>query len=174
MYKLIFVAFLIMQLNAYDLELKNGMIKAHTEIFGDNEIDPISKEIDSKLTMEDSIESVRGVIHIQSMSLKSKKSDRDENMYELLNVNVYPIISFNIKNIIKIDAKYKILGTLRFNGITKEITSLVAIDEKDSQLKLNGDFSIKLTQFNLEPPSLFFVTVRDKIDISYSLVYNKK
>lgn len=174
MYKIIVLICLSLALNAQSLILNEGQIKAHTEVFGDNEIDPISKEIQSRLSIEDTMESIRGVIAIESLSLKSQKNDRDEHMYELLHAKAHPIVSFRIDEVSKVEEKYQIKGHLTLNGISKEVTSLATISDDTKNIVLNGAFDITLTQFNMEPPTMFFLTVRDQIDITYNLSYAKE
>jgi polyisoprenoid-binding protein YceI len=174
MHKLLMLVFLSVFAFANNLVLQNGQIEAHTEVFGDSQINPKTQSIVSSLNYENSIESIRGKINILSSSLKSKKEDRDKNMYELLNTSIYPNITFNITNIKKDKNKqFKIKGELTLNAVTKEITSLVTIEEFENALAMDGTFFIKLTQFNMKPPKMFFLTVRDQIDIKYNLIYKK-
>lgn len=158
---------------ANNLVLENGDISAHTEVFGDREIDPKTRDITSILSMEKSIESIKGDIVIKSLSLKSDDKDRDENMYELLNIKTHPEISYTIEQVQKKGDKYKISGTLLLNGIKNKFTSLAIINESKKRVDITGSFSFKLTQFKLKPPVLIFLTVRDQIDINYNLAYTK-
>ncbi len=158
---------------ANSLVLQEGEIQAHTEVFGDSTINPSSTKIDSKLDMKDSIESIKGLITIKSLSLVSDNKDRDTHMYKVLNVEVNPNISFNITSISKEGEQYKISGFLTLNGVAKKVETLASINENGNLISLNGAFSILLTDFGMEPPSMFFLTVRDQIDIKYILSYNK-
>lgn len=90
-------------------------------------------------------------------------------MYKLLNVDKFETISFDIKNIIKNENNYDISGVLTLNGISKDIIVKSDISEEKSNILLNGKFSFNLTDFNLEPPSMLFLKVRDQIDITYKI-----
>ncbi len=90
-------------------------------------------------------------------------------MYKLLNVDKFETISFDIKNIIKNEINYDISGVLTLNGISKDIIVKSDISEEKSNILLNGKFSFNLTDFNLEPPSMLFLKVRDQIDITYKI-----
>ena len=174
MFKLILLGLLVFIGNADSLVFKKGEVKAHTGIFGDSNIEPISHDIISYLTMNKSFESIKGMVSIHTLTLESEKKDRDENMYELLENTTFPTISFKITNTVKENNAYIIKGILDFHGVQKEVSSLVNIVQDNNSIVLDGNFSIKLTQFNLEPPSLLFFTVRDKIDINYTLYYDIK
>jgi len=161
-------------INAKDLVLKKGEIKAHTGIFGDSNIDLISNNIRSNLTIDHDISSIKGDLSIPTLSLISENTDRDEHMYELLENNSFSTISFYVNNVHQLGNKYIVNGILNLHGVKKEIASSAILTKKNNQLIMDGNFTIKLTQFNLEPPSLLFFTVRDDIDINYKLYYDVK
>lgn len=174
MYKLIFVLLLSITANATILNLVNGKIEAHTEVFGDSTINPETEKIVTNLTMDDSIESISGKFEIEAISFVSDNKDRDKHMYEILHIAESPKISFIVNSISKNEEAYIVGGDLTMNGVTKHIFSQANIVEKNLFLDLDGSFSIKLTDFNLEPPTMFFLTVRDLIDIKYSFHFEEK
>jgi polyisoprenoid-binding protein YceI len=174
MYRLLIFCFLTLSANAFNLILEDGQIKAHTEVFGDNEINPMTKRIYSKLVMETNIRSIKGEIIIKSIDLRSDNSSRDKSMYELLKTNENPKIYFTIKRIFLFEDKYRIDGELVINGIKRDISSISSIINKNKKIVLTGSFDIKLTDFNLKPPTMFFLTVRDEINITYILNYKKE
>jgi polyisoprenoid-binding protein YceI len=173
MRKLFLLTFLGVIAFANNLILDQGEIIAHTEVFGDRHIDPKTQDITSTLIMNEEIESIKGEIVIKSISLISDNKDRDENMYELLNIQTHPLISCTIEQVKKKESNYELSGTLTLNGITNKFTSLAIINESAKRVDLTGKFSITLTNFGLKPPVLIFLTVRDQIDINYNLAYTK-
>lgn len=203
MYKLLFLVLLTTGLSADYLTLLNGYIKAHTEVIGDNEIDPFSNKVGSRLTIQDSVESIKGKIFVGVHTFRNITDDRptqrDEEMHEVLNVINYPVISFNIQEVVKsensnennlkdssqnaaiidvykqevIKESYKIRGILNVNGVEKEVSSEATIIDNVYGLNMTGNFSFLLSDFNMEPPSLAFFTIRDQIDIKYNLTYQK-
>lgn len=173
MYRVLFVVFLTLNVYAQKLDFQSGFIKAHTEVFGDSEINPIVNKIDSKLNINRSLESINGVIIINSHDLKSNNSSRDENMYNTLKAKFFPTIKYVLKSITKVNDKYQTQGSLTLNGVTKNVNSTLDVVSNKNLVNLDGGFSIKLTDFNLEPPTMLFVTVRNQIDITYKLSYKK-
>lgn len=173
MFKLIVTALLALGLSAADLPLQSGFIQAHTEVFGDNTIEPATNKISSILQMEDSIESLKGTITINTLDLKSDKVDRDANMYELLQSTLYPTVSFEIIKVVKNEQNYTIVGNLNLHGISKLLSTEATITQRDDEINIFGQFPITLTSFGMEPPSMFFLTVRNQIDIMYNLHYSK-
>ena len=158
--KLILTLALCIGLYAENLSVSSGALMAHTEIFGDSQINPITRNLKGELSIENSLESIKGKIYFQTITLISDKKDRDEHMYKLLNVDKFESTSFEIKSIVKNEINYDINGVITLNGISKKITVKSDISEKNNQIYLDGKFSFNLTDFNLEPPSMLLLTVR--------------
>ena len=173
MFKLLVILSLALFANANNLTVQNGEIKAHTEVFGDSEINPTTKNVKADLTIENSIESIKGKIYFETLTLISDKKSRDEHMYELLQVEKFKTISFDIRSITKNETDYEIKGALTLNGVTKNIKAKIIINQQNNEILLNGGFSFNLTDFNLEPPKMLFLTVRNQIDISYNISLNE-
>ena len=173
MFKLLVILGLVLGANATSINVQSGEIKAHTEVFGDSEINPTTKNVKADLTIEDTIESIKGKIYFETLTLVSDKKGRDENMHELLKIEKYRTISFDIKNIVKNENGYDINGVVTLNGISKSITAKTVIYRQNNQLLLNGEFSFNLTDFSIEPPVMMFLTVRNQIDVSYNIVLSE-
>ena len=173
MFKLLVILGLVLGANASSINVQSGEIKAHTEVFGDSEINPATKNVKADLTIENGIESIKGKIYFETLSLISEKKDRDTNMYKLLNVEKFKTISFDIKSITKNETDYEIKGALTLNGVTKNIKAKIIINQQNNEILLNGGFSFNLTDFNLEPPKMVFLTVRNQIDITYNISLNE-
>ncbi len=174
MFKLLIVLSLVLFANASNLSVQKGEIIAHTEVFGDSEINPTTKDVKADLTMNDTIESIKGKIYFDTISLISDKKTRDEHMYELLQAEKFKTITFDIKSIVKTDVDYEIKGVLTLNGVQKNIKAKISINKQNNQLLLTGGFSFNLTDFSLEPPTMMFLTVRNRIDISYNITLEAK
>jgi len=173
MFKLVLVLLFVFIANASELKLLDGKIQAHTEVFGDSTIDPQTNAIMAKIKKDNSIESINGEFSIEALSLVSDNKDRDKHMYEVLKVVQSPIISFYITHIQKMEDTYEIAGILKMNHIRKNITSQANITEKGKDITINGEFSINLSEYGLEAPTMFFLTVRDQIDIKYSFNFKE-
>lgn len=171
MYKLIFMIICILStLNASNLVLKEGKIEAHTEVFGDSNIDPYTTNISSNIEFDNTISNIKGAIWFDSIKLISDNLDRDKNMHELLKSKINPKISFDFISIKKIDEQnYEIEGYLSLNKVSRKVKSMTKIKKEKEDIIFDGTFNINLTDFNLEPPTLLFLTVRDRIDIKYIL-----
>ena len=173
MFKLLVILGLVLGANASSINVQSGEIKAHTEVFGDSEINPTTKNVKADLTMEDTIESIKGTIYFEALTLVSDKKGRDENMHELLKVEKFKTISFDIKSITKNGNAHDINGVVTLNGVSKNITAKTTIIKDNNQVTLNGGFTFNLTDFSLEPPVMMFLKVRNQIDISYNILLSE-
>ena len=173
MFKLLVILGLVLGANATSINVQSGEIKAHTEVFGDSEINPTTKNVKADLTIEDTIESIKGKIYFEVLTLVSDKKGRDENMHELLKIEKFKTISFDIKRITKNGNVHDINGVLTLNGVSKNITAKTTIIKDNNQITLKGGFSFNLTDFSLEPPVMMFLTVRNQIDISYNILLSE-
>lgn len=173
MFKILMIALLSSFLGASTLTFTKGTINAHTEVFGDSGIDPFSTKIRSHLTLGSNLTQLSGEISIPTISLVSDNDGRDEHMHKAMNADVEKLISVKLTKVEKSDSSYKIYADLTLHGVTKPIVSLCSIKEANQSLTLDGTFSIKMTDYNIEQPSLVFFTVRNKVDIKYNLNYKK-
>ena len=160
-------------LSAGTLTFTKGTINAHTDVFGDDTIDPFSTQITSHLTLGSDLAQLSGDISIPSISLASEHNGRDEHMHEAMHTEIEKLISVKLTKVEKSDALYKIYADLTLHGVTKQIVSICSIKEDETTLNLDGTFNINMTDYNIEPPSMLFFTVRDKVDIKYNLNYRK-
>lgn len=159
---------------AKELSFQEGVIGAQTEILGDSNINPKSSHISAKLSMDDTIESLKGDISLDLLNLKSENEKRDEHMYETLHVKEHPSTVFKLKEVSKESDGYHLIGILTLNKQTKEINTKADIVDHNGFVSLKGDFTIKMSAFGIEPPTLLFLSVRDDVVISYDLILAKR
>ena len=157
------------------LRLDNGVIQAHTKVFGDASIDPSVKKIETDLSMQDNtIDSLKGRISFHIIDFKSSNSDRDEHMQELFEMKKYSDIKLTINNVIPKDKQYVIEGILSMHGVEKPVDINSAITQNGDTVAINANFSVKVSDYGMEPPSLLFFTVRDRVDINASVILTKE
>ena len=114
-------------------------------------------------------------------SIKTDKDKRDEHMYELLEVEKNPNVLFDGKLIdeFNFDKKgnqtVKVSGNFTLAGTTRQITvplELVLVSEGTIQLK--ASWSLLITDYGLERPSIVFIQVNDEHDLSVDAVLKEK
>ncbi|RAJ12529.1 YceI family protein [Arenibacter echinorum] len=114
-------------------------------------------------------------------SIKTDKDKRDEHMYELLEAEKNPNVLFDGKLIdeFNFDKKgnqtVKVRGDFTLAGTTRQITvplELVLVSEGTIQLK--ASWSLLITDYGLERPSIVFIQVNDEHDLSVDAVLKEK
>lgn len=160
---------------ASSLVFSKGEVMAHTEVFGDSTIDPKTSSIESRLTIDGNITTIRGEVDVSLVDLKSDNSDRDEHMQEVLDVSKYTKTTFTIEDVKKVGTTFEVKGTLNLHGVTKPLTLKGDIVRVDNQVRLVLKNSFKMSEFGIEAPVMAFVLkVRDQVDISIDTTYDIK
>ena len=152
-------------LTAGNLVVTKGEVKAHTEVFGDSSIDPLTTRLYSHLTIKNNIESIRGSIDISMRTLKSDNKDRDEHMIGAIEVDKFPLAKYTFKDVQKSENGYIIKGMLNFHGIQKPLSIQAHISKKNNELNIKGTSSFLMSDYHVKPPKMLFLTVRDQVDL---------
>ena len=116
---------------------------------------------------------------LPSKSLKSGHSMMDNNTYKALKTDDFSNISFVLSSatIVQTDAlnfQIKCNGKLSIAGTTKE-TELLAtgkLNPTDNSLTISGSKKMKMTDYNVKPPTVMMGTIKTGDDIA--IVYNLK
>ncbi|KJD34890.1 hypothetical protein PW52_13355 [Tamlana sedimentorum] len=118
-------------------------------------------------------------VTIPAETLKSGKSSMDKNTYKALKTNKYKNISFTLTKADNITAKSKgnfnieATGYLTIAG-TKKLTTLnLNLSTSTNEVKLTGEKTFKMSDFNIEPPTALFgtVTTGDEITIKFNSIF---
>jgi hypothetical protein len=103
--------------------------------------------------------------------LKSGKSGMDKKTYDALKENEYPTISYQGSDV-KINGKIAIFkGKMMVAGVSKNFITKVNIRYQANQITLSGNKAFKLTDFNIEPPTAVFGTIKtgDEVALFYTI-----
>ena len=172
---LILILLLLLPLEATKLEFIDGFAAAHTEMFGDSTIDPMSTNISADVSYDQSPDSLKGEIKVHLDTFFSDNTRRDNNMYETMQRDLYPHVSYHIISLTKTSGKlYKLKGDMQLHGVRKEVVFDVYVNETKDTFSLRGKTSIVMSHFKIKPPSLFFLTVRDQVDLTIKAQFKKK
>lgn len=120
-------------------------------------------------------------VTIPVKSLKSGKSKMDNNAYDALKADDYPEIRYALKKVSSITQngdEYVVnaTGDLTIAGTTKPIsmktTGKVA---SGNEVAFSGSTKFKMSEFNVEPPSVMWGTVNtgDEVTINYKVSFKQ-
>jgi len=111
-------------------------------------------------------------------SLKSKESALDKNMYKALKAKDYPEIvydlsSYEVKPSTTSSGTLQVIatGSLTVADTTQPMALVIDVTSKDTELRLQGHYTLQMTQYGITPPTLMFgaIKVRDPVDIHFDL-----
>lgn len=175
MKKMSLIAFLACGvLYAGPLSFESGVIKAHTEVFGDSSIDPTAKRASSRLSMDENPESLRGMIEVSMVDLISDNKKRDTSMQETFESAAFPKAVFEIKEVAAKGANnYLLKGAMSLHGITKPLSFEGAITQEGPKVHIKVSSMIKMSDFGIKPPRMVFLTVRDQVDVSADVLLKR-
>lgn len=158
------------------------------------DITGMSSDIWGKVSfdIEDVKNTLKGEVSISTASLKSGIDLRDEHIRnaDWLDAEQFPTISFNIKEVTKIEKiednklKAKVLGEFNVRGVTKEVLSevtLVYLEESElTKTRMPGDllgvkanFKINLADYGVKN-MVVGKKVSDEIEIDVNIVGSNK
>lgn len=112
-------------------------------------------------------------------SLKSGKSKMDNNMYEALNQGEHPEVRYEFtkvksqRSLGEGKQELSTLGKLTVAGQTRQVEIPLEAHLSSQGIKLQGSTGLKMTTFDIEPPSFMFgsVTTGDRVNIHFEIHY---
>jgi polyisoprenoid-binding protein YceI len=109
-------------------------------------------------------------------ALKSGKNAMDKNAYSALKEESYKQISYALTSLKSVGEKLLCVGNLTIAGVTKpvDVESICSL-EADQTISCKSTTKLKMTDFNVEPPSFMFgsVTTGDNITLEFHLLFKK-
>jgi polyisoprenoid-binding protein YceI len=120
-------------------------------------------------------------ISIPAESLKSDKSAMDKNAYKSLRTSDHKNIRFQMTRLTKFEKsgnQYQIVcdGSLEIAGKSKTTTvSATCLEKSDGTVQCKGEKSLKMSEYDVEPPSFMFGSVKtgDEITVLFDVNFNK-
>jgi polyisoprenoid-binding protein YceI len=130
------------------------------------------------ITFTDNKSAISGLVFTLPVeSLKSESKAMDKNTYKALNNNKYSTITFHATNVTatQLSANSFVLkssGKLTISGVTKTVLlSAKAVINNDNSITYSGTYTLKMTDFNVDPPSAMFGAIKtgNSISINYTV-----
>ncbi len=143
----------------------------------------INKEDDSVKDPLEKITEMKVIIPVKK--LDTKESSMNDNMDKALKADKAPDITYQLTSIDSgsisatpgDSSKLETTGTLTIAGVSKQIKMPVnGYRTKDGLIHFDGTKVIKMTDYGVKPPTMFFgvVKVGDKIAVNFNIVLSEK
>lgn len=143
---------------------KTGHTGKLTAIFGDGTLKDIN-QLEFELPAE---------------SLKSGKSGMDKNTYKALKTEKHNRITFKLERINSLTGQpgnyqLNMRGSLTIAGTSKSVDLILNLKETANELRLQGNYKLKMTDFNIDPPKALMgtITTGNDVTISFDSTYKK-
>ena len=130
--------------------------------------DAQNDEISGLLNIENGTIDNVGVI-AKVKDFNSGNSSLDSNAMRVVEALQYPNVIFRSSLIEQNDDRVYLEGVLEFHGIKQNLKVEGKIESLEDQIKINMDFIIKLSDFEIKRPSLLFRKVEDEILVEINL-----
>lgn len=116
-------------------------------------------------------------LNLESKALKSGKSSMDKNAYEAIKADDFPKITFQLTQVEQVTAtSVRAKGKLNIAGNARDITLNVNYSIKGNTVVFSGKQDITFEQFDLEPPTAVFGTIKtgNELTLSFNTTYSLK
>ena len=130
--------------------------------------DAQNDEISGLLNIENGTIDNVGVI-AKVKDFNSGNSSLDSNAMRVVEALKYPNVIFRSSLIEQNDDRVYLEGILEFHGIKQNLKVEGKIESLEDQIKINMDFIIKLSDFEIKRPSLLLRKVEDEILVEINL-----
>jgi polyisoprenoid-binding protein YceI len=118
---------------------------------------------------------------VTAESLDSGKGGMDKNIYKALNTDKFKTIDYQLVKVKSIDCtsksqcKITTSGYLTLAGTKKLIDIDFDLKIIDGNIVLSGNKAIKMSNFNIDPPTALFgtITTGDEVNVKFNTVFNK-
>ena len=132
----------------------------------------VSKDVNSVILIDPNSGIISQVaVSVKIASFDSKNANRDSHTIEVTEAIKYPLIKFNSSQIKQDGNKLTVSGTLNFHGVNQPITFVAEKKNIGSNIEVTGGFSIKMTQFKVDPPSLMGISTDDEIKLTFKVLF---
>lgn len=166
-------------LNAQNTLIESDFTVAGTSTLHDWTMTTKSASSSSSMEISDAgLEIKSFTLSIRAESLKSGKTTMDDIAYDALKSKKNPNIQFKLSNVSSItksgntyNIQAKGILTIAGKSCNVNITGKASIN--NNQIKIYGSKTIKMTDFDMEPPTAMFGTIKtgDTITINYNLTF---
>jgi len=143
---------------------------------------PLNSYIGETDQLEGSIDFTTGKVDftVPVKSIKTGNEKRDGHMYELLEAQKNPKVvfkgqlteDFDLDTTSKHTVKAK--GDFTLAGSTRQITLPLDLNPVSKGIQLKASWSLLITDYGLERPSLMFIKVKDQHDLSVDVLLTEK
>ena len=130
-----------------------------------------NKNISGIIQIDDETISKIGIVAKVS-DFKSGNSSLDSNSLRVLEALQFPNVIFKSTTLYQENGQIRIEGVINFHGIEKDINISAEVIQLNGIIQLSGKFSVYLTEFLVDRPSLLLRQIDNEIKIEFILFFS--
>ena len=139
------------------------------------EWDGTSKNVKSVLIYNNDTKMIDKVaVAIPVSTFDSQNANRDSHMIEVVEGIKFPAITFSSSSITGSIDKMTVNGVIEFHGIKKNISFEATGKVSEKGIEVIGEFNVKMSEFNIENPTLMGMPTNDVIQLKFYSLYKVK
>ena len=155
--------------------LSNWIVRSE-ELSGEISFAPAAKNVNSAPVAQGTIS--QATLTLDVSSIKSEKGETmDNKMYNALKKDSYPVITFSLKRVMQLTGTSTVAATgeVTLAGVTKPMSFDLNMDVANNAFHFHGEESLKLSDFQIEPPTAMFgqIETGDDITVSVDVFFGK-
>jgi len=116
------------------------------------------------------IKSVSGSVDVTTFN--SGNSNRDSHAMEVIDAIDYPDASFSSTSITQTGDSIHLTGRMMFHGVTNDVYINGTTQWSGNSLTVNGNYSVSLTGYKIDRPSLLLIPVEDALTFDFTAEFD--
>lgn len=141
------------------------------QVSGEMTFTPSPKKAKGSEMQNGTIKDAKAILEVST--IKSEKGETmDNKMYKALKNEAHPQITFELTSPVELQkapAKISAAGNVQLAGVIRPMTFEVNVSYADNKFHLEGSKSLKLSDFEIEPPTAMFGQIETGDDIVVKL-----
>ena len=135
-----------------------------------HEIESASRDFDC--TVDLNSDTTHSKIHVKAsiISFSSGNSSRDSHMMEVMDAFKYPFVEFSSDSVRHEEKGWHVFGKLTFHGTRHPLDFVVTPEYLKDKVRITGDFTVQLSDYNIDRPSLMFVPTSNDLFVHLDVV----
>ena len=142
--------------------LKDDSWVAYKLVHPLHEVEAKSKDVMFLFEIDEAAKTIEHVTaRVDVTTFDSGNSNRDSHAMEVIEALTYPEASFTSTSVQQSGDSVHVTGNLTFHGVTRSINVNGVARWSPGRLDVDGSFTISMTEFKIERPTLLMIPVED-------------
>lgn len=129
----------------------------------------VSRDFICRVELAPDTFSSKVVVSAAVKSFDSGNDSRDDHALETVRAMRHPRVEFASDSVRSAPGGYRVYGVLDFAGRRRPIDFLVIPKREPGKVGVTGGFTVKLTDYDVKPPKLLFLKVKDEMEIRFDV-----